>query len=180
MLVSNKGTRAAFSARRLLNRKVIRGLVFTAIFFVLFVVVIKYAPEDIKTHGKSYTKTQGKSWPSDEAKRIKVIGMMRHAWDGYEKYAFGADHLLPISKNRHEWMGLGISVLDALDTSHIMGEMDIYNKCRDWIKNNFTINPVKYRISVFETNIRVVGGFLSTYALTNDKLFLEKAIYVNT
>jgi mannosyl-oligosaccharide alpha-1,2-mannosidase len=118
------------------------------------------------------------SLSSDEAKRLKVIGMMRHAWDGYEKYAFGADHLEPISKGRNEWMGLGISILDSLDTSYIMGEMDIYHKCREWIKKNFTIDPVKYRISLFETNIRVVGGFLSTYALTNDQLFLEKAIQV--
>ena len=33
-------------------------------------------------------------------------------------------------------------------------------------------------ISVFETNIRYVGGLLSAYALTGDELFLEKATHV--
>jgi len=110
-----------------------------------------------------------------KAQKMMVIGMMRHAWDGYEKYAFGADHLLPLTKGRQDWMGLGISILDALDTAYIMGEMDIYHKCRNWIMDSFKIDPVTYSISVFETNIRVVGGFLSTYALTNDQLFLRKA-----
>ena len=33
-------------------------------------------------------------------------------------------------------------------------------------------------ISVFETNIRYVGGLLSAYALTGDDLFREKALHV--
>lgn len=33
-------------------------------------------------------------------------------------------------------------------------------------------------LSVFETNIRFVGGFLSAYALTGDTLFRDKAQYV--
>ena len=33
-------------------------------------------------------------------------------------------------------------------------------------------------VSVFETNIRYVGGLLSAYALTGDKLFLDKASHV--
>ena len=33
-------------------------------------------------------------------------------------------------------------------------------------------------ISVFETNIRYVGGLLSIYALTGDDLFREKALHV--
>lgn len=31
-------------------------------------------------------------------------------------------------------------------------------------------------MSLFETNIRVLGGLLSAYALTNDKVFLDKAV----
>ena len=33
-------------------------------------------------------------------------------------------------------------------------------------------------ISVFETNIRYVGGLLSLYALTGDDLFKSKAVHV--
>jgi mannosyl-oligosaccharide alpha-1,2-mannosidase len=40
------------------------------------------------------------------------------------------------------------------------------------------VYPQSADISVFETNIRFVGGFLAAYALTGDPLFKEKAQYV--
>jgi mannosyl-oligosaccharide alpha-1,2-mannosidase len=33
-------------------------------------------------------------------------------------------------------------------------------------------------ISVFETNIRYVGGLLSLYALTGDDMYKEKAVHI--
>jgi len=36
----------------------------------------------------------------------------------------------------------------------------------------------KIDVSVFETNIRFIGGFLTCYAMTGDPLFREKAEYV--
>ena len=110
--------------------------------------------------------------------RQKIIGMLRHAWDGYEKYAFGKDHLLPISQTGSEWFGVGLTILDTLDTALIMGQLDIYEKCKLWISTEFKIRPQEFTISIFETNIRVVGGFLSTYSLTKDELFLRKAAEV--
>jgi hypothetical protein len=118
-----------------------------------------------------------KSIRDPDHQRKRIIGMLRHAWDGYEKFAFGADHLLPISKTRNDWLKLGLTILDTLDTAFIMGQMDIYHKCRIWIKEEFQLNA-NQGVSIFETNIRVVGGFLSAYALTDDDLFLEKAIQV--
>lgn len=157
------------SCRPLFNRKITRAIFITVaatgiIFFVLHSL--------FKDNPFLQTQDLGKM------ERNRIIGMMRHAWNGYEKYAFGSDHLKPITKTSHEWLGLGISILDAVDTSYIMGEMHIYEKCRKWIKDEFKIDPESYNISVFETNIRVVGGFLSTYALTKDQLFLDKAIKV--
>lgn len=36
----------------------------------------------------------------------------------------------------------------------------------------------KIDISVFETNIRFIGGFLTCYAMTGDTIFRDKAEYV--
>jgi len=36
----------------------------------------------------------------------------------------------------------------------------------------------KIDISVFETNIRFIGGFLTCYAMTGDRIFRDKAEYV--
>ena len=46
---------------------------------------------------------------------------MRHAWKGYRSYAWGHDHLLPISKSRNDWMYLGLTLVDGLDTLWMMG-----------------------------------------------------------
>jgi mannosyl-oligosaccharide alpha-1,2-mannosidase len=55
-----------------------------------------------------------------------------------------------------------------------MGEKEIYLKCRNWVEKNFTFETSS-SASFFETTIRILGGFLSTYDLTRDALFLTKA-----
>lgn len=50
-----------------------------------------------------------------------VVAAFKHSWDGYVKYAWGHDNIKPISKGYHEWFGLGLSIVDALDTMYMMG-----------------------------------------------------------
>ena len=45
----------------------------------------------------------------------------RHAWKGYKDFAWGHDELRPLSKSYSEWFGLGLTLIDALDTMWIMG-----------------------------------------------------------
>lgn len=45
----------------------------------------------------------------------------RHAWRGYKEFAWGHDELRPISKSYGEWFGLGLTLIDALDTMWILG-----------------------------------------------------------
>lgn len=45
----------------------------------------------------------------------------RHAWKGYKDFAWGHDELRPISKSYSEWFGLGLTLIDALDTMWILG-----------------------------------------------------------
>jgi len=44
-----------------------------------------------------------------------------HAWNGYRTYAWGHDELKPVSKTFGEWFGLGLTLVDALDTMWILG-----------------------------------------------------------
>lgn len=53
-------------------------------------------------------------------RREFVRKMMKHAWAGYKKHAWGHDHLHPISHGHDDWFGLGLTILDALDTLYIM------------------------------------------------------------
>ncbi|KAL5823574.1 hypothetical protein ACOSQ4_021474 [Xanthoceras sorbifolium] len=113
--------------------------------------------------------------PIDIQRREKVKEAMIHAWSSYEKYAWGQDELQPQTKNGvNSFGGLGATLIDALDTLYIMGLDEQFQKAREWVANSLDFNK-DYDASVFETTIRVVGGLLSAYDLSNDKVFLEKA-----
>lgn len=45
----------------------------------------------------------------------------RHAWLGYRKFAWGHDELKPVSRSFSEWFGLGLTLIDSLDTMWILG-----------------------------------------------------------
>ncbi|KAJ8938578.1 hypothetical protein NQ314_011437 [Rhamnusium bicolor] len=50
-----------------------------------------------------------------------VVKAFKHAWKGYKKFAWGHDHLKPISEGYNDWFGLGLTIVDSLDTIFIMG-----------------------------------------------------------
>lgn len=50
-----------------------------------------------------------------------VRDAFRHAWKGYKDHAWGHDELKPISKSFGEWFGLGLTLIDSLDTMWILG-----------------------------------------------------------
>ncbi|XP_047426438.1 endoplasmic reticulum mannosyl-oligosaccharide 1,2-alpha-mannosidase isoform X2 [Mugil cephalus] len=98
----------------------------------------------------------------------------RHAWKGYKDYAWGHDELKPISKSFGEWFGLGLTLIDSLDTMWILGLKEEFAEARNWVEKELTFDK-NVDVNLFETTIRVLGGLLSTYHLTGDDLFLEKA-----
>ncbi|XP_014489872.1 mannosyl-oligosaccharide 1,2-alpha-mannosidase MNS1 [Vigna radiata var. radiata] len=113
--------------------------------------------------------------PIDIQRREKVKEAMLHAWGSYEKYAWGQDELQPQSKSGvNSFGGLGATLIDSLDTLYIMGLNEQFQKAREWVANTLDFNK-DYEASVFETTIRVVGGLLSAYDLSGDKVFLDKA-----
>lgn len=49
-----------------------------------------------------------------------------------------------------------------------------FNEAREWVANELDFN--KGDVNLFETTIRVLGGLLSSYHLTKDDMFLQKAV----
>ncbi|KAF3696306.1 Endoplasmic reticulum mannosyl-oligosaccharide 1,2-alpha-mannosidase [Channa argus] len=98
----------------------------------------------------------------------------RHAWKGYKDFAWGHDELRPISKSYSEWFGLGLTLIDALDTMWILGLKDEFEEAKAWVATELTFNK-NVDVNLFETTIRILGGLLSTYHLSGDSMFLEKA-----
>ena len=132
-----------------------------------------------------------------------VRDAFRHAWKGYKDHAWGHDELKPISKSFGEWFGLGLTLIDSLDTMWILGLKEgilcqlfrtvnlsfplflpltllfwlhtEFEEAKNWVEKELTFNK-NVDVNLFETTIRVLGGLLSTYHLSGDQLFLDKAV----
>lgn len=104
-----------------------------------------------------------------------IVDSFLHAWNAYRKYAWGMDELRPLSKTGQQWMGVGLTIVDSLDTIIMMDLIEEYKVAREWIANhlNFEFDG---EVQLFEMTIRTLGGLLSAYHLTGDELFLNKAI----
>ncbi|XP_068154492.1 mannosyl-oligosaccharide alpha-1,2-mannosidase IA isoform X1 [Drosophila tropicalis] len=116
-------------------------------------------------------------------RRSHVKQMMKHAWHNYKLYAWGKNELRPLSQRPHSGSifgsyDLGATIVDGLDTLYIMGLEREYREGRDWIERKFSLDNISAELSVFETNIRFVGGMLTLYAFTGDPLYKEKAQHI--
>jgi ER degradation enhancer, mannosidase alpha-like 2 len=99
-----------------------------------------------------------------------------HAWNGYKKYAWGHDDLKPLSKTHHDWypQPLLMTPVDALDTMIIMGLDEEAAATKQYILDNLSFDK-DIEVQNFEITIRLLGGLLTSYQLTNDKRFLTLA-----
>lgn len=92
--------------------------------------------------------------------------MFYHAYDSYLQYASNFDELMPIScAGMNTWGTFSLSLIDALDTLVIMGNHTEFARVTQHLVNtvNFETNT---NVSVFETNIRVLGGLLSAHLMS--------------
>jgi mannosyl-oligosaccharide alpha-1,2-mannosidase len=117
-----------------------------------------------------------------KVRQEKVKEMMKFAWDMYSKYAWGQNELKPISKQGHSSSifgsgALGATIIDAMDTLYIMGLEDEFKRGRNWIESSLRFDSGS-DVSVFEVNIRFVGGLLACFALTGDTMFKTKAVEI--
>ncbi|XP_034397060.1 mannosidase, alpha, class 1B, member 1b isoform X3 [Cyclopterus lumpus] len=117
----------------------------------------------------------GKLPNKSEARLLEAVQeAFLHSWKGYKDFAWGHDELRPLSKSYSEWFGLGLTLIDALDTMWILGLKKEFEEAKSWVATELTFNK-SVDVNLFESTIRILGGLLSTYHLTGDILFLDKA-----
>src|SRR6266566_3468412 len=126
----------------------------------------------LATHGCA------KSRQDEHARQLaaRVRTEFLHAWNNYERYAWGHDALRPLSKTGHDWYGqsLLMTPVDALDTLILMHLDDEAERARWLIATDLSFDRDIY-IKNFEVTIRLLGGLLSSYQLTGDKRLLSLA-----
>lgn len=99
-----------------------------------------------------------------------------HAWRDYKQYAWGHDALKPLSQKPHDWYGksLLMTPVDALDTLLIMGLKQEAKEAQELIATQLNFDQ-DLNVQNFEITIRLLGGLLSAYQLTNDARLLALA-----
>jgi mannosyl-oligosaccharide alpha-1,2-mannosidase len=112
-----------------------------------------------------------------EARRVAVREEFDRSWKSYQKLAWAQDELLPVTgEGSAAFGGWGATLVDSLDTLWIMGfKKEFYEAVHAVADIDFGQTD-STAISVFETTIRYLGGLLSAYDMSQEKVLLEKAI----
>jgi hypothetical protein len=111
-----------------------------------------------------------------DVERLNAVrDAIRHSWNGYAEHCFGQDEVNPVSGTCENWLNQGNTLIDSLDTLWIAGLKTEFARAREWVANSLSQRlQANVYVSFFESTIRILGGLLATYGLTNDEMFLQK------
>jgi len=107
----------------------------------------------------------GASYNLDEIHRYReeVREMFQHAYNSYLEHAYPYDELRPLSCDGVDtWGSYSLTLIDALDTLAVMGNYSEFRRVYSIIEKR-TDFDANINVSVFETNIRIVGGLLAAH-----------------
>ncbi|VDO08334.1 unnamed protein product [Rodentolepis nana] len=106
---------------------------------------------------------------------IELASAMKYSWKAYTTYAWGMDEVNVISNVGTHWMDASLTMIDSLDTLWMFNMKEEFNRCRDWITTHVNFDVNRDNSNVFESTIRLLGGLLSAFHVSGEKVFLEKA-----
>ena len=111
--------------------------------------------------------------------RDETMDMFRHGFDNYMRYAYPDDELKPLSCVGRRWDlrergtlddslgGYALTLVDSLSTLAMLGDVRGFTDAVDVVVREITFDR-DVTVSVFEANIRVLGGLLSAYVLATE------------
>ncbi|CAO3646991.1 unnamed protein product [Cunninghamella echinulata] len=114
-----------------------------------------------------------------QERQTKIKKAFLHGWNGYRKFAMDHDELKPKDNTKNNPFGeWGTTLIDSLSTMIIMGlDQELEEAITEVKKVKFELNEGK-NIFVFEAINRYLGGLLSAYELSHQKLdiLIQKAL----
>ncbi|KAJ8737528.1 hypothetical protein PYW08_000123 [Mythimna loreyi] len=135
--------------------------------FILAIICVKTEEEAASRMSKAERQSL-----REEARK-----MFYHAYNAYMENAYPADELMPLScKGR--WKGItpsrgdmddalgnfSLTLVDSLDTLAVLGDFSEFSRAIKLVIKDVTFDH-DIVVSVFETNIRMLGGLLSAHVL---------------
>ncbi|XP_072412404.1 ER degradation-enhancing alpha-mannosidase-like protein 2 [Chiloscyllium punctatum] len=98
--------------------------------------------------------------------RERIKDMFYHAYNNYLENAFPYDELRPLTCDGQDtWGSFSLTLIDALDTLLVLGNVTEFQRVFHVLQDGMDFD-IDVNASVFETNIRVVGGLLSAHLLS--------------
>ena len=92
--------------------------------------------------------------------REEVRDMFNHGFNNYMEHAFPRDVLQPgICQGSDDWGGISLTLLDTLDTLALMGNATEFERGVRYCVQQLSFDQDE-TVSLFETNIRALGGLL--------------------
>lgn len=92
--------------------------------------------------------------------------MFQFAYQGYLDHAKDYDELRPITCDGVDtWGSYSLTLIDALDTLAVMGNFTEFRRVVSVLEKKINFDK-DINVSVFETNIRIVGGLLSAHLMS--------------
>lgn len=116
--------------------------------------------------------------PSPRGIAGEVRAEFLHAWNGYKRYAWGADEVKPVSGGASNFFlanhAFGLSIVEAMDTLYVMELDDELAACVRWLKTHLDFD-VDGSVQMFEAVIRMVAGLLAGYYATGERFLFDGA-----
>jgi len=101
--------------------------------------------------------------------REEVRELFYHGYSNYMEHAFPNDVLQPGQcTGSDDWGGITLTLLDTLDTLALMNNSSEFERGIRYLIENLDFD-VDSTVSLFETNIRALGGLLSAHVLAADR-----------
>lgn len=98
------------------------------------------------------------------------------SWRSYERYAWGHDGFRPLSRTAYDWYKepLGITLIDAYSTLSMMGFPKEAARIQKYVADSISFDRDMF-VKTFEVNIRILGGLIDMYEISEDPAILKKA-----
>ncbi|HYB58901.1 MAG TPA: glycoside hydrolase family 47 protein [Candidatus Acidoferrales bacterium] len=127
----------------------------------------------------SITTIPGSDDPAAAASAVfpdRVRAEFLHAWNGYKRYAWGHDALMPLSKTYADWYATSLLMtpVDSFDTMLLMGLTAEAAEAKELILSRLEFD-LDMEVQHFEVAIRILGGLISAQQLDRDPRFLKLA-----
>jgi hypothetical protein len=145
-----------------------------SIFFLLLISGYACTPVGEDSSGKDpayFIDTTAASALAQEVKNETA-----RTWQAYKEFAWGHDVLAPLSRSHKDWYAepLYISPIDAYSTLHLMGMKEEAAEIEQYVVDSLNFDK-DIDAKIFEVNIRILGGLLAMYGLSENPQVLAKA-----